>query len=246
MEFANVLRHVDLPFSVLALDSRLRFSNRPRRRSRGSFQPRRELQFSRNPHVHATGQFGWDGLPWPQPCYPKREYPKFRNFKRFDSWHPQKEHPRHKGATAMLRPLILLLALTSLPFAWDISRAQGDETKIIALENLWNQMQINHEADAMGKMLDSDFVLTDYDGTVMTKGQFLASIRHTSTQLTIEVSEDMKLHRHGDTVIVTGSTHEKGTEKGKPFVHRGRFTDTWIKKDGQWLCVASQLSLLNR
>ncbi len=146
----------------------------------------------------------------------------------------------------MLRRLILLLALASLPFAHDISRAQGDETKIIALENLWSQMQINHEAEAMGKMLDSDFVLTDYDGTVMSKGQFLASIRAKSTQLTVEVSEDMKLHRHGDTVVVTGSTHEKGTERGKPFSHQGRFTDTWIKKDGQWLCVASQLSLFNK
>jgi ketosteroid isomerase-like protein len=146
----------------------------------------------------------------------------------------------------MLRPAVFLVTLISLPFAQDVSRAQGDETKIIALENLWNQVQINHEADAVGKMLDSDFVLTDYDGTVMTKGQFLASIRDNSTQLSAEVSEDMKLHRHGDTVVVTGSTHEKGSDKGKPFVHRGRFTDTWIKKDGQWLCVASQLTLLSK
>jgi ketosteroid isomerase-like protein len=180
------------------------------------------------------------------PVYPKQADSKFRNSGQFDSWHRHEEYRKRKGATAMLRPLILLLALSSVPFAQDISRAQGDETKIIAFENLWNQMQINHEADAMGKMLDSDFVLTDYDGTVMSKGQFLASIRDKSTQLNVEVSEDMKLHRHGDTVIVTGSTHEKGTEKGKPFSHQGRFTDTWIKKDGQWLCVASQLSLLNK
>jgi ketosteroid isomerase-like protein len=145
-----------------------------------------------------------------------------------------------------LRPLILLLALASFPITQEISMAQGDETKIIALENLWNQMQINHDADAMGKMLDSDFVLTDYDGSVMSKSQFLASIRDNSIQLTVEVSADMKLHRHGDTVIVIGATHEKGTEKGKPFSHAGRFTDTWIKKDGQWLCVASQLSLIGK
>jgi ketosteroid isomerase-like protein len=144
----------------------------------------------------------------------------------------------------MPRPLILLLALGFLPLAPELSRGQGDETKIIALENLWNQMQINHDADAMGKMLDSDFVLTDYDGSVMSRAQFLASIRDNSTQLTVEVSTDMKLHRHGDTVIVIGATHEKGTEKGKPFSHVGRFTDTWIKKDGQWLCIASQLSLI--
>ena len=146
----------------------------------------------------------------------------------------------------MLRPLTLLLALLSLPLTQSPPKAEGDETKIIALENLWNQMQISHDADAMAKMLDSDFVLTDYDGTVMSKGQFLASIRDTSNQLTVEVSTDMKLHRHGDTVIVVGATREKGTDKGKPYAHQGRFTDTWIKKDGQWLCIASQLSLIGK
>ena len=146
----------------------------------------------------------------------------------------------------MSRTVILFLALVSLPFSQSSSMAQGDETKIIAFENLWNQMQINHDADAMGKMLDSDFVLTDYDGTVYSKGQFLATIRDKSTQLTVEVSEDMKLHRHGDTVIVIGTTREKGTEKGKPFSHQGRFTDTWIKKNGEWLCIASHLSPIGK
>src|SRR5260370_7537871 len=105
-------------------------------------------------------------------------------------------------------------------------------------------MQISHDAEAMGKMLDGDFVLTDYDGTVMSKGQFLASIRDKSNQLTVEVSTDMKLHRHGDTVIVVGATHEKGTLKGKPYEHHGRFTDTSIKPDYRWLCIASPPPLL--
>jgi ketosteroid isomerase-like protein len=146
----------------------------------------------------------------------------------------------------MRRAFPLLLVLSSLVFAQSMARAWGNETKVIALENLWNQIQVNRDADAMGKMLDSDFVLTDYDGSIMSKAQFLASIRDNSIQLTVEVSTDMKLHRHGDTVIVIGATHEKGTEKGKPFSQVGRFTDTWIKKDGQWLCIASQLSLIGK
>jgi ketosteroid isomerase-like protein len=147
----------------------------------------------------------------------------------------------------MLRRVILFFVLGGLALVQNLSMAQqGDETKIIALENLWNQMQINHDADAMGSMLDSDFVLTDYDGSVNNKEEFLASIRDKSTKLTVEVSEDMKLHRHGDTVVVLGATHEKGAEKGKAFSHQGRFTDVWIKKDGQWLCVASQLGLIGK
>jgi len=146
----------------------------------------------------------------------------------------------------MRRGFPLLLILASLALVQNVSMAQGDETKIIALENLWNQMQLNHDADAMGKLLDEDFVFTDYDGAVMSKEQFLETIRDKSYQLTVEASENMKLHRHGDTVVVIGATHEKGTYKGKPYQHQGRFTDTWMKKNGQWLCIASQLSLINK
>ena len=146
----------------------------------------------------------------------------------------------------MLRAFPFLAGIASLVFTQSVSLAQGDETKIIALENLWNQMQLNHDADAMGKLLDEDFVLTDYDGAVMSKAQFLDSIRDMSYHLTVEASEDMKLHRHGDTVVITGATHEKGTYKGKPYQHQGRFTDTWMKKKGHWLCIASQLSLVSK
>ena len=146
----------------------------------------------------------------------------------------------------MRRALPLLLLSIFALCARDASPAQGDETKIIAFENLWNQIQINHDADAMSKMLDNDFVLTDYDGAVLNKAQFLASIRDSANQVAVEVSEDMKLHVHGGTVVVTGATHEKGTLKGKPYQHQGRFTDTWIKKNGQWLCVASQLGLIGK
>jgi ketosteroid isomerase-like protein len=144
----------------------------------------------------------------------------------------------------MRRPFALLLLLSSLALPQSFAQTDGDETKIIALENLWNQIQIAHDADAMEKMLDDDFVLTDFDGSVLNKAQFLATVRDKSNQLTLETTLDMKLHRHGDIVVVTGATHEKGTLKGKPYEHHGRFTDTWIKHDSQWLCIASQLSLI--
>jgi ketosteroid isomerase-like protein len=145
----------------------------------------------------------------------------------------------------MMRIFVLLLVAASVTFGQSGSKA-GDETKIIALENLWNQMQISHDAEAMGQMLDPAFVLTDYDGTVMSKGEFLASVKDMSNVLTTEVSQDMRLFSHGDTVIVIGATHEAGTSKGKPFEHHGRFTDTWIRSDGRWICVASQLSLTKK
>ena len=92
---------------------------------------------------------------------------------------------------------------------------------------------MNHEVDAMSKMLHPDFVFTDYEGTVMLKSAFLASIRDPNNKLSLETSDDMKLHRFGDTVVVTDAPHEKGTFKGKAYEHYGRFTDTWIKSNGE-------------
>lgn len=147
----------------------------------------------------------------------------------------------------MMRTIIaLFLAATSMTLGQGGSKPTGDESKIIALENLWNQMQIKHDAEAMGQMLDANFVLTDYDGTIMSKKEFLVSVKDMSVTLTTEVSQDMRLFSHGDTVIVIGATHEKGTSQGRPFEHHGRFTDTWVRKDGGWICLASQLALTKK
>lgn len=145
----------------------------------------------------------------------------------------------------MSRALFLIVSFSCLLFAQQPSRG-GDETRIIGLENIWNQAQLHHDANAMAGMLHPDFVFTDYDGTVMTKSEFLASIRDPSNTLSLEVSDDMKLHRFGDTVVVTGATHEKGRQKGKNYEHYGRFTDTWVRHNTEWLCIASQLGLLQR
>jgi len=101
-------------------------------------------------------------------------------------------------------------------------------------------MQINHDADAMGKMLEGDYVFADYHGSALTKSQFLVTIRDKSIPVTVEVSENMKLFRHGDTVI--GSTRERGTEKGKPFSRLGRLPIHGSRKTASdWVWSASSV-----
>ena len=143
-------------------------------------------------------------------------------------------------------PFAVAISLVVVPIASSGMPQADDASKIVAMENLWNQMQLNHDAAAMEKMLDDDFVLTDYDGALLNKTQFLDSIKDMSTKLTQEMSEGMKLRAHGNTVVITGATREKGTQNGKPFAHNGRFTDTWIKKNGTWLCVASHLGVVSK
>src|SRR5260370_40716499 len=124
----------------------------------------------------------------------------------------------------MRRLSILLFLFSSLALPQSFAQSEGDESKIIALENLWNQMQVAHDADAMDKMLHADFVLTDYDGSVLNNTRFRVSIRDKSNQLTSEVSQDMKLHRPDNTGVVTSATPDKGNANGKPYEDPGHLT----------------------
>jgi ketosteroid isomerase-like protein len=48
---------------------------------------------------------------------------------------------------------------------------------------------------------------------------------------------------HGNTAIITGSYHEKGTSNGKAYEYNDRLTDVWMKNDGKWQVVASHYSV---
>ena len=80
----------------------------------------------------------------------------------------------------------------------------------------------------------------------MSKAQFMASVRAPALHPAQIVNESQEAHVFGDSAIVTGIYQEKGTNKGKSYSRRGRFTDTWVYRNGTWVCVASQSTLIAR
>jgi ketosteroid isomerase-like protein len=118
-----------------------------------------------------------------------------------------------------------------------------DKSRIVALENSWNQAELHNDAHAVDLLLADDFVMTVADGYTLNKAQMLASVRDISYRPDVLQSDNMEVRMYGNTAIVTGSYLEKGKDKGKPFERRGRFTDTWINLNGQWRCVASHFSV---
>lgn len=131
-----------------------------------------------------------------------------------------------------------LVLLTVVFVSTQLLAQDSDKARVVALENAWNEAEGHKDAKALAVLLAPTFAYTDVDGSFQNKEQFLTSIRSGSPSQII--NDGMKLEFYGDVIVVTGSYREQGTENGKPFTHRGRFTDTWVEKDGQWLCVASQ------
>jgi len=132
----------------------------------------------------------------------------------------------------------LLLALTTSAalFAQDDSDVR---TKVIALEKAWNQAYKLGDTKALSTLLDDSLVLIEDDGSLKTKKEFLASVKATSANEEQVAPESLTVHVHGQTAIAVGVFAAKGTRGGKPYVRRERFVDTWILKNGNWVCVAT-------
>ena len=135
--------------------------------------------------------------------------------------------------------LLLWIPLSIAAFAQDSS-------KVIAMENAWNQAELKNDASAVQLLLSEDFVMTTAEGDLYNKAEIVASIRDKSYQPEALQSSNMVVHAHGSTAVVTGAYYEKGTDKGKPWERRGRFTDTWMYLDNRWQCVASHFSLKSK
>ncbi|HLZ40907.1 MAG TPA: nuclear transport factor 2 family protein [Candidatus Sulfotelmatobacter sp.] len=117
------------------------------------------------------------------------------------------------------------------------------KSKIIALEQLWNQAYKGGDTKALESILDNGIVLVNDDGSVQTKNEFLASMKASGSQTASQEQqvspESLNVHLFGTTAIATGVMRVKGVEGGRAYTRRERFVDTWVYKGGTWVCVGT-------
>ena len=148
----------------------------------------------------------------------------------------------------MMRVLAIALlfsASTLITVAQSAPDAAADKSMILALESAWNQAEIHHDANAAASIMADTFISVDHHGTIQTKSQYLAGVRDRSYQPEEIANSETSVYLYGDVAIVTSAYRTKGTDGGKPFVHHGRFTDTWVKIKGEWKCAADQETLIH-
>jgi ketosteroid isomerase-like protein len=115
-----------------------------------------------------------------------------------------------------------------------------DSFTVLYLENDWSRAIRNHDAAWVERNFAAD--ATDIsDGTVRNKAQAIEAMRNDRSVVESDEMSEVGVRVDGNAAVVTGIYRIRGRDaSGKPFDHRHRFTDTWIKRDGRWLMWASQ------
>jgi len=139
---------------------------------------------------------------------------------------------------------VALLSLASLTTLFSVAQQKSDAaSKVLALEAKWNEAYKRSDIATMNSLLADEFIITVEDGSTYSKAGYIAHTGGGTTAVEISEMSDLKVHSHGNTVVVTGAYHEKGTVKGKPYEYHDRLTDIWMNIDGRWQVIASHYSI---
>lgn len=141
-----------------------------------------------------------------------------------------------------IKGIAVMLWVVTGANVWAQNDAESAKSKVVALEQLWNQAYKSGDKKALDSILDDGIVLVNDDGSVQSKAEFLASVKPSKESVAQQQQvspESLNVHVYGNVAIATGVMRVKGVEGGKAYTRRERFVDTWLLRGGNWVCVGT-------
>jgi ketosteroid isomerase-like protein len=125
--------------------------------------------------------------------------------------------------------------------------AANVEQEIIELENEYWRAIRDRDAEAAMRLTDEVCIVTGAQGALAIEREhfkdMLASPDWTLHEF--EIKDRPAVHVVGDDMaVIAYQVTEKLTVEGKPVTLKAADASTWVRKNGQWLCVLHTESLL--
>jgi len=109
-----------------------------------------------------------------------------------------------------------------------------------ALEQRWVDAEIRRDAAAVAELLDEQFFIVFDTRKPIDKEQFVKAVP--SFTSTSQVLSEQVVRIAGDTGVVTGHITLEGTNhEGNHYTQNGRYTATYIRRQGRWRALAEHI-----
>lgn len=134
--------------------------------------------------------------------------------------------------------VLLVFAVTGIAQTPAKPKSESVEQQLIKLENEWCDAELKTDLAFFERIFADDFIMLDPEGVVLTKGQYIANLKSGESVFTSITSDNIRVHLYGDTAVVFGRETLKGQSKGVDISGQYLWTDTWVKIESHWKCVA--------
>jgi ketosteroid isomerase-like protein len=118
------------------------------------------------------------------------------------------------------------------------------EEELLRIETEFAQAILSNDLQGIGRIVADDWIIIDPNGDIVDRSRFFEVIKLGALTHDMMESENFRIRVYGDSAVVTAVTHTKGKFMGQEFSARERATDAFVKRDGRWQCVLTQLTRL--
>ncbi len=112
--------------------------------------------------------------------------------------------------------------------------------ELLDVENEWTEANNRADREALERILADEFLGTDPAGTVTNKQEYISTIQPNNSMRSWDF-DDLNLTQSGTNSVLTGILIVNGQQGNQRFTQRYRFTDTFIRRDGRWQAISSQV-----
>jgi ketosteroid isomerase-like protein len=145
-----------------------------------------------------------------------------------------------------LLPLLAVILVGSV----DAQEAKGKSAtteeirkQVLLVENEVEEALSKNDVDTLNRIYPDTYAYINASGELLSKAQFLSDLRSGKHKILAVEHEDVQLQIYGDTVVVmTGVSASSFKYKGQVTNGPRRFTNVFVKQDGQWILVAHQVT----
>jgi ketosteroid isomerase-like protein len=120
----------------------------------------------------------------------------------------------------------------------------ADDRAIRSLEERWDAANLKGDAAALDAIFADTFIMTGDDGKVRGKAEVIGELRARNIKYRSAKTEELKVVLHGDAAVVSGRWKGSYEYKGKVTDLLERFTNFYVRRGGEWRCVASHGSAI--
>ena len=141
-----------------------------------------------------------------------------------------------------LLSLILLIGITFTNFA---QSSNTDETVLILINRQFIRNFLNNDTVEQSKIIHpSNFLFIGTNGKLLDRNEYMQAWAHGyDKSIMPEFNlEEVHVRIFDDMALIVAKTKDKRLKDGAFVTGETRYTDTYIKQDGEWKCVQVQLT----
>jgi len=116
------------------------------------------------------------------------------------------------------------------------------EEEILEVEKGFIDAIARNDSEAIEQFVSDDWIIVNADGGIIDRERFLEVIKSGTLTHDMMEADETRVRVYGDSAVVTGVARSKGKFMGHEFTTHERSTDFFVKLDGQWRCVLTQLT----